>query len=355
MFKRLRRRRSKKIGLSPGSLVHIGEQKVEEVQLSLINYNLDNVKFEKVEEISQLDQFIKKDAVNWLNVSGLHQPEIIEQIGDQFGIHSLVLEDIMNTEQRSKVEIYDDYIFIVVKMMRYDDKNEELDVEQLSIILGENYVITFQEKEGDVFDRLRENMKKGKGKLRKKGADYLAYALVDAVVDHYFLVLEQFGDEIEVMEDQVFIDPDPDTVSEIQRMKGDLIYIRKAVWPLRESISLLMRDETPFISSDSQIFLRDLYDHTIQVIDTVETFREMVSSLLDVYLSSISNRMNEVMKVLTIIATIFIPLTFIAGIYGMNFEHMPELKMRWAYPAIWAVFIVVSIVMVLYFRRKKWL
>lgn len=355
MFKRLRRRRSKKIGLSPGSLVHIGEQKVEEVNLSLIKYNQDKVNFDKVEEISQLNQFIKKDVVNWLNVSGLHQPEIIEQIGDQFGIHSLVLEDIMNTEQRPKVEVYDDYIFIVVKMMRYDDKNEELDVEQLSIILGENYVITFQEKEGDVFDRLRENMKKGKGKLRKKGADYLAYALVDAVVDHYFLVLEQFGDEIEVMEDRVFVDPDPEMVSEIQRMKGDMIYIRKAVWPLRESISLLMRDETPFISSDSQIFLRDLYDHTIQVIDTVETFREMVSSLLDVYLSSISNRMNEVMKVLTIIATIFIPLTFIAGIYGMNFEHMPELKMSWAYPAIWVVFVVVAIVMVIYFRRKKWL
>ena len=355
MFKRLRRRRSKKIGLSPGSLVHIGEQKVEEVNLSLIKYNQDKVNFDKVEEISQLNQFIKKDVVNWLNVSGLHQPEIIEQIGDQFGIHSLVLEDIMNTEQRPKVEVYDDYIFIVVKMMRYDEQNEELDVEQLSIILGENYVITFQEKEGDVFDRLRENMKKGKGRLRKKGADYLAYALVDAVVDHYFLVLEQFGDEIEVMEDRVFVDPDPEMVSEIQRMKGDMIYIRKAVWPLRESISLLMRDETPFISSDSQIFLRDLYDHTIQVIDTVETFREMVSSLLDVYLSSISNRMNEVMKVLTIIATIFIPLTFIAGIYGMNFEHMPELKMSWAYPAIWVVFVIVSIVMVIYFRRKKWL
>ena len=355
MFKRLRRRRSKKIGLSPGSLVHIGEQKVEEVNLSLIKYNQDKVNFDKVEEISQLNQFIKKDVVNWLNVSGLHQPEIIEQIGDQFGIHSLVLEDIMNTEQRPKVEVYDDYIFIVVKMMRYDEQNEELDVEQLSIILGENYVITFQEKEGDVFDRLRENMKKWKGRLRKKGADYLAYALVDAVVDHYFLVLEQFGDEIEVMEDRVFVDPDPEMVSEIQRMKGDMIYIRKAVWPLRESISLLMRDETPFISSDSQIFLRDLYDHTIQVIDTVETFREMVSSLLDVYLSSISNRMNEVMKVLTIIATIFIPLTFIAGIYGMNFEHMPELKMSWAYPAIWVVFVIVSIVMVIYFRRKKWL
>ncbi|MCF7886568.1 MAG: magnesium/cobalt transporter CorA [Candidatus Marinimicrobia bacterium] len=355
MFKKLRKRRSKKAGLSPGTLIHIGEQKTEYVELSVIDYNSDEAEFSKIDTPDKILKYIKNDNVSWLNVCGLHQPEIIDQIGHEFGIHSLVLEDILNTEQRPKVEIYDDYIFIVVKMLQYDEKKEGLDVEQLSLILGKNFVITFQEKEGDVFDRLREWIKKGKGRLRKKGADYLAYALVDAVVDHYFLVLEKFGDEIEKIEDNVYLEPDSDMVSEIQRIKSDMIFIRKSVWPLRESINLLMRDETPFIKEENIIFLRDLYDHTIQVIDTIEIFREMVSSLLDVYLSSISNRMNEVMKVLTIIATIFIPLTFIAGIYGMNFEYMPELKIPWAYPAVLIVCILIAIIMLIFFRRKKWL
>jgi magnesium transporter len=355
MFKRLRKRGSKKIGLSPGTLVHVGEKKTDEVKLSVIDYNLNNAKFEELESVSELTHYIEKDTVSWLNVSGLHKPEIIDKIGDEYDIHSLTLEDILNTEQRPKVEIYDDYVFIVLKMLQYNDQKKELDAEQVSLILGQNYLITFQEKEGDVFDRVRSWIEKGQGRIRKKGADYLAYALIDAVVDHYFLVLERFGDRIENLEEKVFSDPDSAMVSEIQKMKGDLIYIRKSVWPLRESVNILLRDELNFINSENMVFLRDLYDHIIQVIDTVETFREMSSGLLDVYLSSISNRMNEVMKVLTIIATIFIPLTFIAGIYGMNFQYMPELEVPWAYPVVWAVFVIVAIVMVLYFRRKKWL
>jgi len=355
MFKRLRKRGSKKIGLSPGTLVHVGEKKTDEVKLSVIDYNLNSAKFEELESVSELTHYIEKDTVSWLNVSGLHKPEIIDKIGDEYDIHSLTLEDILNTEQRPKVEIYDDYVFIVLKMLQYNDQKKELDAEQVSLILGQNYLITFQEKEGDVFDRVRSWIEKGQGRIRKKGADYLAYALIDAVVDHYFLVLERFGDHIENLEEKVFSDPDSAMVSEIQKMKGDLIYIRKSVWPLRESVNILLRDELNFINSENMVFLRDLYDHIIQVIDTVETFREMSSGLLDVYLSSISNRMNEVMKVLTIIATIFIPLTFIAGIYGMNFHYMPELEVPWAYPAVWAVFVIVAIVMVLYFRRKKWL
>jgi magnesium transporter len=355
MFKRLRKRGSKKIGLSPGTLVHVGEKKTDEVKLSVIDYNLNNAKFEELDSVSELTHYIEKDTVSWLNVSGLHKPEIIDKIGDEYDIHSLTLEDILNTEQRPKVEIYDDYVFIVLKMLQYNDQKKELDAEQVSLILGQNYLITFQEKEGDVFDRVRSWIEKGQGRIRKKGADYLAYALIDAVVDHYFLVLERFGDRIENLEEKVFSDPDSAMVSEIQKMKGDLIYIRKSVWPLRESVNILLRDELNFINSENMVFLRDLYDHIIQVIDTVETFREMSSGLLDVYLSSISNRMNEVMKVLTIIATIFIPLTFIAGIYGMNFQYMPELEVPWAYPVVWAVFVIVAIVMVLYFRRKKWL
>jgi len=355
MFKRLRKRGSKKIGLSPGTLVHVGEKKTDEVKLSVIDYNLNNAKFEELESVGELTHYIEKDTVSWLNVSGLHKPDIIDKIGDEYDIHSLTLEDILHTEQRPKVEIYDDYVFIVLKMLQYNDQKKELDAEQVSLILGQNYLITFQEKEGDVFDRVRSWIEKGQGRIRKKGADYLAYALIDAVVDHYFLVLERFGDHIENLEEKVFSAPDSAMVSEIQKMKGDLIYIRKSVWPLRESVNILLRDELNFINSENMVFLRDLYDHIIQVIDTVETFREMSSGLLDVYLSSISNRMNEVMKVLTIIATIFIPLTFIAGIYGMNFQYMPELEVPWAYPVVWAVFVMVAIVMVLYFRRKKWL
>jgi magnesium transporter len=341
--------------MSPGSLVHIGEQKTESINISVIDYNQQEVEFEDDIKLDEITRYIKKDTISWLNINGLHEPEVIEKIGEEFNIHSLVLEDILNTEQRPKLEIYEEYIFIVVKMLQYDEEKEQLDVEQVSILLGENFVITFQEREGDVFDRLRDWIQKGKGRLRRKGADYLAYALVDAVVDHYFLVLEKFGDEVEILEDNVFLDPDPEIVEEIQRLKGDLLYIRKSVWPIRESISLLIRDENKFFSPKNDIFLKDLYDHTIQVIDTVETFREMVSSLLDVYLSSISNRMNEVMKVLTIIATIFIPLTFIAGVYGMNFQYMPELKLPWAYPAVLGVFVIIAIIMLLFFRRKKWL
>jgi len=240
-------------------------------------------------------------------------------------------------------------------MLYYDEKTTEINSEQVSIILGQNYVISFQEKEGDVFNPIRERIRTGKGRIRKMGADYLAYGLIDAIVDGYFLILEKLGENIEDVEETMMSNPTPETLHSIHRLKRKMISIRKSVWPLREAVSTLERSDSSLIQDPTRIYLKDVYDHTIQVIDTVETFRDMLSGILDIYLSSISNKMNEIMKVLTIIATIFIPLTFIAGVYGMNFENMPELKWRWGYPAIWFVMLFIGILMLVYFRKKKWL
>jgi magnesium transporter len=302
-----------------------------------------------------LSLFKDKPTVTWINIDGIHQVEIIEKIGTYFGIHSLILEDIMNTGQRPKMEDFEDYIFVVVKMIYYDEKDNEIKAEQVSLLLGSNFVISFQEKEGDVFDPIRERIRKAKGRITKMKADYLAYALVDTIVDHYFMVLEKLGEKIEGMEEELVTNPTPETLQTIHTLKRELIFLRKSVWPLREVISVLERGESSLIDESTGIYLRDVYDHTIQVIDTIETFRDMVSGMLDIYLSSISNRMNEVMKVLTIMATIFIPLTFIAGVYGMNFKYIPELEWHWGYPVILFVMVAIGILMVIYFRRKKWL
>lgn len=288
-------------------------------------------------------------------MDGVHQLADIEKIGTHFKIHPLVLEDIMNTGQRPKIEIFDDYIFIVLKMLRYDEAENETKIEQVSIILGSNFVISLQESKGDVFDSIRERIRSDRGRIRKMGADYLAYTLIDAVVDNYFVILEKLGEEIEDIEDELVSNPSPETLQTIHSLKREMIFLRKSVWPLRELISRLERWESPLIDKSIYIYLRDLYDHTIQVIDAIETFRDMLSGMLDIYLSSISNRMNEVMKVLTIIATIFIPLTLIAGIYGMNFTYMPELKSPWGYPMVYVVMLAIGVVMLIYFRRKKWL
>jgi magnesium transporter len=297
----------------------------------------------------------KTSKVTWLNVDGVHQPEIIEQVGKHFGLHPLVLEDIANTGQRPKIEDYDDYIFLVLRMLRFDDKGSETKTEQVSIIIGSDFVISFQEKEGDVFDPIRERIRNNKGRVRKMGADYLAYALIDAIVDNYFMILEKLGEAIEEVENKLVINPKAETLQIIHDLKREMIFLHKSVWPLREVIDRLERSESPLINKSTCVYLRDVYDHTIQVMDSVETFRDMLSGMLDIYLSSVSNRMNEVMKVLTVIATIFIPLTFVAGVYGMNFKFMPELGQVWGYPAILILMFTVALVMVVYFRRKKWI
>jgi magnesium transporter len=349
------KKHSKQIGLPPGTLVHTGERKVESVRITLIDYDEQSFQEKQASSIEECFQFKKTPTVTWINIDGIHDVDIIEKLGKQFELHSLILEDILNTDQRPKFEDFEKYFFIVLKMLSYDDKNQAVEEEQVSLVLGENFVISLQERIGDVFESIRDRIRNSKGRIRKMGADYLCYSLIDTVVDNYFSILEKIGDKIESMEEKLVSDPTQKTFRQIHILKREMISLRKSVWPLRELISGLQRSESSLIKQSTGIYLRDVYDHTIQVIDTVESFRDMVSSMLDMYLSSISNRMNAVMKVLTIIATIFIPLTFIAGIYGMNFRYMPELEWRWAYPFILAVMITVAVGMLIYFRKKKWL
>ncbi len=352
---RLIKERSKKAGLPPGTPVHIGERKRERTTITILVYDERHLQEQEIKSVDECFPFKEKPTVTWINVDGIHQVEILEKLGDCFGLHPLVVEDILNTDQRPKMEDFGDYIFIVLKMISYDDKNDEMITEQVSLILGPNFVISFQEREGDVFDPLRERIRDGKGRIRRMGADYLAYTLIDTTVDNYFIILEKLGEKIEDLEEELVTDPRPETLQTIHNLKREMIFLRKSVWPLREVVSGLERGESPLIQESTRIYLRDVYDHTIQVIDTVETIRDMLSGMLDIYLSSVSNRMNEVMKVLTIIATIFIPLTLIVGIYGMNFRYMPELEWPWAYPTVWLIMLAIGVLMLVYFRRKRWL
>ena len=349
------KRTSKKAGLPPGTLVHIGERKTERVQITLIDYDETQFKQEEVATVEECFPFKDKPTVTWINIDGLHDVQVIEKIGQHFNLHPLLLEDILNTEQRPKMEDFGDYIFLVVKMLYYNDQAEQVEAEQISLILGSSWVISFQERPGDVFNAVRERIQKGKGRIRKMGADYLAYSLLDAIVDNYFIIMEKFGDRIEDTETELAASPTRQTLQAIRTIKREMIFLRKSVWPLRELVSSLERGESPLIHESIGVYLRDVYDHTIQVIDTVESFRDMISGMLDIYLSSISNRMNEVMKVLTIFAAIFIPLTFVVGIYGMNFEYIPELKWHWGYFGVLAIMASIAGVMLFYFKRKRWL
>ena len=309
----------------------------------------------EAKDVEECFPFRDKPTVTWINIDGVDRVDVIEKLGKHFNLHPLALEDIVNTGQRPKMEDFLDYILLVLKMLYYDEKEGEFKAEQISLILGPNWVISFQENEGDVFDPIRERIRSDKGRIRKMGADYLVYVLMDAIVDNYFIILEKIGENIEEIEDNLVTNPAPETLQALHNLKRQMIFLRKSVWPLREVISRLERWESQLVNKSTDIYLRDLYDHTIQVIDAIETFRDMLSGMLDIYLSSVSNRMNEVMKVLTIIATIFIPLTLVAGLYGMNFKFMPELEWPWGYPFVLLVMFAIGILMVIYFRKKKWL
>ncbi|MCZ2808769.1 MAG: magnesium/cobalt transporter CorA [Candidatus Bathyarchaeota archaeon] len=335
--------------------MYVGKEKIAKVKVTCIDYDEEHFQEKEVETIEECFPFKDKPTATWINLDGIHQLDNIEKIGKHFKIHPLVLEDIMNTGQRPKMEDFGNYLFMALKMLRYDEDENETKTEQVSLILSSNYVISFQESEGDVFDPIRDRIRSDRGRIRKMGVDYLAYSLIDAIVDNYFMVLEKIGEKIEDIEDELVKNPTPEVLHTIHRLKRELIFLRKSVWPLREVISRLERWESPLIDKSIDIYLRDVYDHTIQVIDALETFRDMLSGMLDIYLSSVSNRMNEVMKVLTIIATIFIPLTLVAGIYGMNFKYMPELDWFWGYPMVYMIMLAIGVVMLIYFRRKKWL
>ena len=344
-----------KAGLPPGSLVHIGKKPVHEPIITVIDYNEQEYHKTVVNSVEDCFPFKDRDTVTWINVDGVHQSDVVSKLCDHFGIHPLVQEDIMHTNQRPKMEDYENYIYIVMKMIYSDPENDDIDLEQLSIVAGKNYLLTFQEYSGDVLDNIRTRLEKSRGIIRKMKTDYLAYSIMDAIVDNYFTLLEDLGERIEDLEDSLIDNPTPEKAREVHELRRMMLQIRRAVWPLRELTTSLQRPGLALVYDSSRIYLRDLYDHIIQVMDSVESYRDMLSGMLDIYLSSVSNRMNEVMKVLTIISTIFIPMTFIAGIYGMNFKYMPELEWKWGYFVTMGIMAVIAVGMLFYFRRKKWL
>jgi magnesium transporter len=352
---RLVRRAVKKPGSPPGTLVHSGEQKLEHTVVRYLDYDAAQLHEVDVSDIATCVPLKESPTVSWIDVDGLHDVELVRRLGDEFDWHPLMLEDIVSVGQRAKLESYDGALYIVVPMLRWNSDTLQVDEEQLSLVLGQRYVFTFQERVGDVFDGVRERLRTQRGRIRARGPDYLAYALIDAVVDHYFVVLEGIGQLTEGLEEEVIVDPREPTIRRLHALKRELLSVRRAVWPMRDLMSSLVRDELERFTDETQVFLRDVHDHAVHVLDTVEALRDVVSGMMDLYLSTVSFRTNEIMKVLTVMASIFIPLTFLAGVYGMNFEHMPELHLAWAYPVLLALMAVIGGGMVVYFRRKGWL
>jgi magnesium transporter len=346
--------RSRKIGAAPGTLVHIGREREGGTSIEVIEYDAAHLEKRQFSSLAQCPVETPPGKVLWINVDGVSQVEVLREFGSCYGIHPLVLEDILATDQRPKAEEYGDYLYVVLKMIGIE--GEEIRSEQVSLVLGGNYLISFQEGlAGDVFGPVRSRLDNEKARLRTAGGDFLLHALLDIIVDNYFMVLERLGDRIEDLEDELVANPTAATVHEIYRLKREMLFLHKAVWPLREVVGSLQRRDSALIQDSTVIYLRDLYDHTVQVLDTLETLRETVSGMLDIYLSSVSNRLNEVMKVLTIIATIFMPLSFIVGLYGMNFKFIPEYDWRYGYPAVLLLMACIAGGMLIYFRRKKWL
>lgn len=346
--------RSEKAGSLPGSLIHLGEQKMEEVLVAAVDYNQDYCTRRLIDEMSDLAMAKDVHANTWITIAGLHDVAVIDSVGQFFGIHPLLLEDILNTDQRPKLEQYNDYVYLILKALSLGE-NGRIQTEQISIVLGKTFVLTFEEQEDDTFQALRQRLENEQSRLRRQGADFLAYSLLDVIVDNYFLILENLGDRIEDLEDDLISNADRDTLEEIQYLKRELLHLRRSVWPLREVIGALQRGDSELFDRGTLIYLRDVYEHTIQVIDTLETYRDIVSGLLDIYLSGLSNKLNEVMKVLTVISTIFIPITFVTSLYGMNFDYMPELHWRWGYWGVWGVVLVTAVAMIFFFRHKRWL
>lgn len=354
MKSKKKRKSYKTVNRPPGTVHYKGKKQSVVTAIDIINYNKEDYHKIETQNVEEAFHFKGNNQVTWINVNGLNNTAEIEKLGTHYGLHPLTLEDIVNTTHRPKIDEFDNYLFVILKMLYF--KNEELVYEQVSMVVGEDYVLTFQEADGDIFDDLRERITSGKGRVRSLGADYLMYAIIDAVVDHYITVIEAFGDKIEEIEDRVFEGDSDDntTPTIIQGLKREVLKIRRSVFPLREVISHLDKIEHTIIDVRTHNFLRDLFDHIVQVNESIEMYREMVWSLLDMYMTIISNKMNEVMKVLTIIATIFIPLTFIAGIYGMNFDNMPELHYKYSYFILLGLMVFIFLMMLLYFRKKKW-
>lgn len=347
---------SRKAGMEPGTIFYVGDKPVEiPVKLTLIEYTESTFEEKELENIKQCNHLTEHQTVKWLNVDGVHKSIVVEEIGQKFFLHPLLLEDVANTEQRPKFEEYENTLFILVKMLNYNAKEKRIEEEQMSLVLGPNFLITFQEdKEGDILDPLRERLRNGKQKLRKSGADYLLFCILDLIIDHYFVILEKLGDEMNELEEAITVETSYDLLRHIYKLKREMIFLRRSVWPMREMLSGLERAESDLISSHTHVYFRDIYDHSIQAIETIEMYRDMISGMLDIFLSSTSNHMNNIMKVLTTISTIFIPLTFIVGLYGMNFDFMPELHWKYGYIFVWVLMIGTVLGMFYMFKKKRW-
>ena len=349
------KRRKKPAGSSPGSVVYVGVEKTTPVKVARIRYSGDGYEAPRIVAPSECRPESSWPGVDWFTVDGVHNVEILKTVGANFGLHPLVVEDIGNTTQRPKLEGFDGYYFLAAKMITYEARSSQLKSEHVSIVFGQGFLVLFLQDTEDLFAPIRQRIEAGRGKIRASGSDYLAYAIVDAIVDYYFHVLEEIGERVERLEDEVVVNPTVNTLRTIHDVKRELIALRRSIWPMREVVNAMIRDESPLISKDVKIYLRDLYDHTVHVIDSVETMRDIITGTLDVYLSSVSNRLNQVMKVLTVMSSIFIPLTFIVGVYGMNFQHMPELQLRWGYPAVWLFMLALTGILLALFKRKKWM
>lgn len=346
---------SEKAGMPPGSLVHVGDVLKTESRITLIDYSAEHIEEQAVYAIEEILPYQDKETITWVNIEGLKNIALIESIGNAFNIHPLVLEDILNTHQRPKFEEYEDYLYIVLKGLSVDSEELSVNYEQISIIVLDNLIFTFKEVEDDLFAPIIKRLKNGKGKIRNLGTDYMTYAILDMIVDQNFVLLETLDEILDSIEDELLTNPTAGTLTSIQRIKRELISIRRSVLPVRDMLNAIIRSDSALIHERVHIYLRDVYDHALRISESIESYRDILSGLMDIYVSSVSNKMNEIMKILTVFASIFIPLTFIAGIYGMNFEYMPELRWKWAYPVLWIAFITIPVVLLVYFRKKKWL
>jgi len=342
-------------GLPPGTLAQGDEGERAPARIAVIDYDAERVEQREVASARECLAFRDRPSVTWINLDTVRRTDVVRELGEHFDIHPIILEDIVNLQQRPKMEDLDSSLYVVLQMLYCRGGRREVAAEQVSLILGKDFVMSFQERAGDVFDFVRDRILNSKGRIRQMGPDYLLYSLMDAVVDNYFVVLERLGERIDPLEEAVVSDPVPQTLRAIQRLRRELLFLRRCVWPLRDVVGSLQRCDSALITQSTALYFRDLYDHVVQVIEAVESFRETLSGMLDIYLSTVSNRMNEVMKVLTVIATLFIPLTFVTGIYGMNFRFMPEVHWRYGYPLVLFIMWALCAFMLLQFRRKKWL
>lgn len=354
-FKSLSSSASKKSGLAPGTLIHVGEDHGHQHSITVINYNQHSLEKLTINSIEELLPYKASDSITWVIIDGLNEVSLIDAIGQHFDIHTLVLEDILNTHQRTKFEEYPDYLYFVIKAISLSKGSLNVEYEQISILVLKNFVFTFMEKPDELFNPILNRLNNSDSHIRSEGSDYLAYMIMDTVVDEYFTLQDAFDELIESIEDDLLANPSVAILTTIQKIRRELIFLRKTVSPLRELLAAIRRSESPLFDERTKRYFADIYDHSIRIIEAVESYRELISGMLDIYLSSASNKMNETMKFLTVFASIFIPLTFIAGVYGMNFEYMPELKWKWSYPTLWAVFISIAISLLFYFKKKKWL